>query len=300
MVCPDCQANDLSVLPNIFDPLPLGSIKPQGWLRDTMMLMRDGLPGHQFDFYVYVRDSTWMGGRTEYADIHESAPYWFNYIVPLAYGLDDARLKRQVEQFVEYVISHQADDGWIGVEKGSARDLWARFPLMLGLTQLVEADPRYADLVIPAIRKFLNLMRSMLRDNYRGYTYWGRARGHDMIIVLQWMYENYPGNNTELLFDNMRLLSKGGFDWSYYFRKDVFPMQDLETLPVDDRLGGFEHVVNLGQALKSCAVERRFTHNDTLLESTRNGVNWTFLYHGTPSGAIIGDERISGLSPMRG
>jgi hypothetical protein len=237
--------------------------------------MRDGLPGHQFDFYVYVRDSTWMGGRTEYADIHESAPYWFNYIVPLAYGLDDARLKRQVEQFVEYVISHQADDGWIGVEKGSARDLWARFPLMLGLTvrqlasysfldvcslwgsvsnglwgplqQLVEADPRYADLVIPAIRKFLNLMRSMLRDNYRGYTYWGRARGHDMIIVLQWMYENYPGNNTELLFDNMRLLSKGGFDWSYYFRKDVFPMQDLETLPVDDRLGGFEHVVNLGQ-----------------------------------------------------
>ena len=53
-------------------------------------------------------------------------------------------------------------------------------------------------------------------------------------------------------------------------------------------------------ALKSGAMIRRFTHNDALLESTRNGVNWTFLYHGNPSGAIIGDERISGLSPMRG
>ncbi|KAH0555906.1 hypothetical protein GP486_006149 [Trichoglossum hirsutum] len=263
--------------------------------------MGDGLPGHEFDFYAYVRDSTWMGGRQEYSDLHESAPYWFNYIVPLAYGLNDARLKQQVEQFVEYVISHQADDGWIGSERGyEARDLWARFPLMLGLTQLVEADPRYVDSVIPAMHKFLNLMRSMLRDNYRGYTFWGQARSHDMIIVLQWMYENYPGNNTEVLFDNMRLLNEAAYDWSYYFREDVFPMQDLETLPVDDSLGGFEHGVNLGQALKSGAVVRRFTHNDTLLESTRNGVNWTFLYHGSPSGAIIGDERISGLSPMRG
>jgi hypothetical protein len=96
--------------------------------------MRDGLPGHEFDFYVYVRNSTWFGGEYEYSDLGESAPYWFNYIVPLAYGLDDARLKRQVSQFVDYVIAHQADDGWIGPELGSSRDLWARFPLMLGLT----------------------------------------------------------------------------------------------------------------------------------------------------------------------
>lgn len=53
-------------------------------------------------------------------------------------------------------------------------------------------------------------------------------------------------------------------------------------------------------ALKAPAVARRFTHDDALLESARSGVNWTFLYHSSPSGAIIGDERISGLSPTRG
>jgi hypothetical protein len=52
--------------------------------------------------------------------------------------------------------------------------------------------------------------------------------------------------------------------------------------------------------LKSGAVIRRFTNNDTLLESTRQGVNWTFQYHGAASGTVLADERLDGLSPMTG
>lgn len=87
----------------------------------------------------------------------------------------------------------------------------------------------------------------MLLDNYRGYIFWGRARGHDMIMSLQWMYENYPRNNSQMLLDNMKLLHEAAYDWSYYFREDIFPMQDLETLPREPLLGNFEHVVNLAQ-----------------------------------------------------
>ena len=68
-----------------------------------------------------------------------------------------------------------------------------------------------------------------------------------MMMSLQWTYENYPENNQQVLLDNMWLLLKGGYDSSYYFREDVFPTQDLETLPVNGKLGGFEHVVNLAQ-----------------------------------------------------
>ena len=96
--------------------------------------MANGLAGHEFDFYVYVKDSLWIGGSHAYTGLHEAAPYWFNYIVPLAYGLEDARLKAQVHRFVDYVLANQGHDGWLGPETiEEPRDLWARFPFMLGL-----------------------------------------------------------------------------------------------------------------------------------------------------------------------
>ena len=99
-----------------------------------MNLMRDGLAGHGFDFYQYVHSSPWMGGHEEYSALNEAFPYWFNGLVPLAYGLDDDRLKAQVKVAVDYVLGHQAEDGWIGPERThSERAIWGRFPFFLGL-----------------------------------------------------------------------------------------------------------------------------------------------------------------------
>ena len=68
------QADDQSLIPFTFDPLPLGSITPNGWLRDQLQLMADGLAGHEHDFYKYVKDSTWLGGEEEYSDLREGTP----------------------------------------------------------------------------------------------------------------------------------------------------------------------------------------------------------------------------------
>lgn len=78
-----------------------------------MQLMADGLAGHEYDFYLYVKDSSWLGGDQEYSDLNEGFPYWFNGLVPLAYGLNDDTLKRQVQDAANYVLQHQADDGWL-------------------------------------------------------------------------------------------------------------------------------------------------------------------------------------------
>ena len=113
----------------------------------------DGLAGHEWDFYRYTRHSSWTqggrGGGWEYSGLRESATYWFNYIVPLAYALDDARLKAQAAEFVEMVLSGQHEDGWLGPEKLPVeRGLWARSfligALQVGLTLEVgdETDGR--------------------------------------------------------------------------------------------------------------------------------------------------------------
>lgn len=118
----------------VYQALPLGSAKPQGWLKDQLEKSAAGLAGNLFNFYRYVKDSQWLGGNSEYSNLHESAGYWFNGLVPLAFGLDDARLKGQVKYFLDYILANQQDDGWIGPETTPhTRGLWGRCYIMLGL-----------------------------------------------------------------------------------------------------------------------------------------------------------------------
>jgi Beta-L-arabinofuranosidase, GH127 len=309
-----CILIDLAVLPFAFEPLPLGSVKPLGWLRDQLQLMADGLPGHEHDFYHIVKDNPWLGGSSEYSPLNEAFPYWFNGLVPLAYALDDQRLKTQVLGAADYIISHQQQDGWLGPETMlKKRNFWGRYPVLLGLTQLVEAESgtRLSSTIIAAMHRFVDLMHSMLSNDYQGYVWhlgddfdeqWGRSRAADMVLALQWLYEKYPEGNERNISDCMKSFYDKAYDWSYWYSKEGYIKADLDTLPIEitNSLFPYIHVVNAGQGLKSGAVFRRLTKNDELLDNTRRGVDLTFTYHGTPSGSIVGDERLSGLSPVRG
>ena len=265
--------------------------------------MADGLPGHEMDFYGIVGDSPWLGGTTEYSVLNEGFPYWFNGLVALAYGLDDATLKTQVQNSLDYVLSHQQADGWLGPETNvSTRDIWGRFPFFLGLTQLVEADSSQAASAIPAMYKFVNLMHDNIQSNQSYAQIWSQSRYADMILSLQWLYEHYPESNEALLLSTMNLLRNGGVDWASYFTEANYIFADLDTVDEARTEAAFSyvHAVNAGQGLKALAVDYRFTSDSSLLTPAQNGVDWTFEYHGAASGTILGDERESGLAPYRG
>ncbi len=271
---------------------------------DQMGLMSDGLAGHQYEFYHIVQHSPWIGGYSEYSVLNEGLPYWFNGLVPLAYGSNDTRLKLQVQDASDYIINHQQADGWLGPEAIGDRDLWGRFPLFLGLWQLVEAEPSRAAKIISAMYSFVSLMHSMLVDNIGYRQIWGRVRYPDMLISLQWLYEYYPEGNQQVLLETMYLLDSSGFDWSEFWTEENFLFADLDMIrpPITDQspLFPFTHGVNAAQGLKAGAVLYRFTANETLLQNNRDGVNWTFTYHGDPAGSVIGDERESGINANRG
>ena len=303
-IYPAVMTDMLAVIPYTFQPLPLGSIQPLGWVNDQLSLMSDGLAGNEYHFYHVVHDSPWLDGESEYSILNEGLPYWFNGLVPLAYGLNDTGLMLQVNDACDYIISHQQNDSWLGPEAPGDRDLWGRFPFFLGLIQLLEAEPSKATEVIPAMYSFINLMHSMLVDNTGFTEIWGQVRYPDMLISLQWLYENYPGNNTQLLFDTMYLLNERGLDWSNYWTEENFIFVDLDTvqppITADSPQFPFTHGVNAVQGLKAGAAIYRFTGNETLLQNNRNGVNWTFSYHGDPAGSLIGDERESSMAANRG
>lgn len=119
------------VEPFKFAPLNIGEIKPVGWLLNQAEIQANGLAGHLYEFYDYVKSSPWVGGESDYSDLHEAGPYWLNGLVPLAFQLKDERLLGQVNDYVFYIIEHQAEDGWIGPDDQYV--LWPRFPALLAL-----------------------------------------------------------------------------------------------------------------------------------------------------------------------
>ncbi|MFO7775828.1 MAG: hypothetical protein R6W89_08530 [Candidatus Hydrogenedentota bacterium] len=88
LCCGAAGADELA--PKAFEPLPLGTIEPEGWLREQLQLQADGLTGNLDTFWPDVMDSGWIGGD---AEGWERAPYWLDGLVPLAWLLDDDELK---------------------------------------------------------------------------------------------------------------------------------------------------------------------------------------------------------------
>src|SRR5947209_4598097 len=126
--------------PNALYALPLGSVKPAGWLREQLRIQANGLSGHLDEFWPDLGpDSAWLGGKGEG---WERGPYYVDGLVPLAYLLDDPKLISKARKWVDWALDHQRTDGAIGPEKN--KDWWPNMLMLKALTQYQEAkeDPR--------------------------------------------------------------------------------------------------------------------------------------------------------------
>jgi hypothetical protein len=85
-----------------FRPLPIGAIRPAGWLERQLRIQRDGLTGHLDEFWPDVGQSQWFGGA---AEGWERAPYWLDGAIPLAFILDDTPLKARIARYVDHIVN---------------------------------------------------------------------------------------------------------------------------------------------------------------------------------------------------
>ena len=127
-----------------YEELPLGSIAPEGWLRENLELQRDNISANLDETYPEVMGSRngWLGGD---GDQWERGPYWIDGLLPLAYILDDDALKAKVEPWVEWALSSQTEDGNFGpdmdypeeagLQRNNSSDWWPRMVMLKVLYQ---------------------------------------------------------------------------------------------------------------------------------------------------------------------
>jgi DUF1680 family protein len=290
------------------EPLPLGAIKPAGWLRRQLQIQAGGLGGHLDEFWPDVKDSAWVGGA---AEGWERGPYWLDGFLPLAIQLDDPALKARASRWVEHILTTQAQDGWLGPIKGNPStqsrlaeyDVWPRFIVLKALTQWQEAtgDER----VVPAMTRLLRRLDTLL--DQRPMQEWARVRWADLSLSIYWLYDR---THEPWLLDLTAKVREQGLDWPS-LAKD-FPYRDVvtrETLNgfkakaggqwINDEFGA-THGVNVAMGIKAPGVWSRQSGDAADREAVFALLGTIDRYHGQATGMFTCDEHLAGRSPSQG
>jgi len=274
--------------------LPLTSIRPRGWLERQLRIQADGLSGHLDEVWSDVGpNSAWLGGTGE---AWERGPYFLDGLVPLAYLLDDAKLRAKAEKWVNWTLTHQAADGSIGPVVNE--DWWPRMVMLKVLIQYQEAtgDPR----VIPLMQKYFAFQARELPK--RPLQNWGKYRWQDEVVSIVWLY-NRTGDPS--LLSLAQLLHDQGYNWKGQF--DNFEYTNKTDRNILNASGGGlpdgamqTHGVNNAMALKMSPVWFLFSGSDEDRKGIYQQVKMLDQYHGIPNGMFSADEHIAGTDPSQG
>ncbi len=291
--------------PHALAPLPLGQIRPAGWLLAQLTIQAQGLSGHLDEVWPDVADSAWIGGS---AEGWERGPYWLDGFVPLAFLLADERLIAKARRWVDAMLERQSSEGWLGPVRDTsdgrrkAYDPWPVFVVLKALAQFHEAtdDPR----IIPAMLRFLRFLRELLARE--PLFDWGRYRWPDLAVSIHWLFER---TGEAWLLDLAAAAYHQSFDWRQHFEHFPYlekqqPEQIHPSTPPEPRVTFrtdlASHVVNNAMAIKQPGVWLRQSLDPADHTAVFQLIETLDRYHGQATGVFTGDEHLAGLSPSQG
>lgn len=274
--------------------LPLGSIKPNGWLHEMLIRQARGATGHLDELYPAVMGSRngWLGGD---GDQWERGPYWIDGLLPLAYILDDQTLKDKVRPWVEWTINSQKPNGYFGpdqdydpergLQRNNAQDWWPKMVVLKILQQYHSAtgDER----VIGLMTNYFRYQLHTLKEKPLGHwTFWAEYRSADNLQAVYWLY-NHTGDT--FLLELAELLHTQGKDFTAMFEE----REVLSTI-------GSIHCVNLAQGLKEPIIYYQQRSEQRFLDAVKLGLRDLRKFNGQPQGMYGGDEALHGNNPTQG
>lgn len=274
--------------------LPLGSIKPQGWLHEMLLRQKSGTTGQLDTLYPTVMGARngWLGGD---GDQWERGPYWIDGLLPLAYILDDEVLKAKVQPWIEWAINSQKPDGYFGPDKdygsepglqrNNAHDWWPKMVVLKILQQYYSATGD--DRVIKLMSGYFRYQLNTLTEKPLGHwTFWAEFRSGDNLQAVYWLY-NITGERSLLKLAEM--IHGQGKDYTGMFEQ----REAMSTI-------GSIHCVNLAQGIKEPIIYYQQNPNKRFIDAVKLGFSDIRKFNGHPQGMYGGDEALHGNNPTQG
>lgn len=306
--------------------LPLGDIKPKGWLLNQLKVQAEGLTGNVMELFADLgENSAWLGGKGEK---WERGPYYLDGLMPLAYLLDDNFLKQKAQKWIDSIFNSQDATGFFGPKNNL--DWWPRMVVTKMLPSYYEATGD--DRVIPFLTRYYTYMLKNI-DSRPLYS-WANARGCEELIGIDFLYKM---TQKSFLYELGKKIIAQSIDWGQVFENFPYTLPSLEYMPSkafnikkvlfygSDFISNFlgitknsakriirrnnnefnkfyhlTHGVNIAMALKYPALISSFKGDYSLALSAKNGYRKIMECHGTATGLYTCDEHLSGAKSTQG
>ncbi|MBY0434251.1 MAG: glycoside hydrolase family 127 protein, partial [Cyclobacteriaceae bacterium] len=171
--------------------LPVGNIKPGGWLLKNLELQRDGLTGQlgEISAWLTKKNNAWLNkdGTGDWG--WEEMPYWLKGYANIGYVLNDKKMIDEAMVWINGTLNSQRDNGDFGpyvIRKTTGkRDLWAQMLMLFVLQSYYEYshDPR----VITHMTKYFKWQLTIPENDFLT-DYWENSRGGDNLYSVYWLY----------------------------------------------------------------------------------------------------------------
>lgn len=278
---PNYVNNRSPLQPSHFLKLPVGSIKPEGWLRKYLELQRDGLTGHlnEISAWLEKENNAWLTNGGDHG--WEEVPYWLKGYGNLAYILGDENMINEAKTWIEAAINSQRPDGSFGPinMKGDKPELWAQMIMLWCLQSYYEYtnDSRVLTLMTNFFKWELSLPDDKFLEDY-----WENSRGGDNLLSVYWLY-NKTGES--FLLELAEKIHRNTADWT---RPSTLPNW---------------HNVNVAQCFREPATYYMLDKDSALLAASYNVHHLIRRTFGQVPGGMFGSDencRMGYIDPRQG
>ena len=189
--------NRLPLQPSPLIKLPIGSIKPHGWLRKDLRLQADGFHGHleEISPFLKKKGNAWLSPTGKGSHGWEEVPYWLKGFSNCGYVLGDKRMIAEAKLWIEGAIKSQQPDGWFGPVKGRSGkdtvlkgrgDLWPNMIMCFCLQDYYSytGDKRVIDLMT----RYFRYLNEQVPTGKLLNGFWPTSRGGDLLFSVYWLY----------------------------------------------------------------------------------------------------------------
>ena len=181
--------------------LPIGAIKPRGWMRELLAKDVHGITGHLNELSPHAARDVFASQRISSTATAgwwdaEVVGNWLDGLIRLAVLIEDEALTERASAVVAQLLASQDEDGYLGAYDPARRwqrdgpngELWSQSRLFLALLGWQEAtgDPR----VLEALRRAADVTMAHYPARRDGRTYfdtsagtWDGGRTHGLMII---------------------------------------------------------------------------------------------------------------------